>query len=49
MKTNTVKYEVGIAAFGQVIKSPVYVTQEALREAFGNLPEKIRITIEEAQ
>lgn len=49
MKANTVRYDVSTLDFGMTLKGPVYIMQGALTEAFGKLPKKIRITIEEVE
>jgi hypothetical protein len=43
----TVKYDVPEEEFGKVLKCSIYLTHEALLNAFGHLPKKIRIMVVE--
>lgn len=44
---NTGRYDVSDEEFGVKLKSGVYLVTKALLEAFGDMPRRIRITVEE--
>jgi hypothetical protein len=48
-KRNTVRYDVSDEDFGKTVKGPVYLSKLALSIAFGRLPKKIRIIVEEVE
>lgn len=48
-KRNTVRFDVSEEEFGKMVKGPVYLSKITLTAAFGHLPKKIRLIVEEVE